>query len=511
MNGEPMEPTPLSRFLAKATRRALVALVLVALVGLFVFITSGFVIVDKGQAAVLIRKTGDELPSGQIIAAPGQRGIQADPLPEGWYWYNPYTWDFVYVDQVEIKQGEVGVKIRNFGADLRPGQIVAEDGQKGILKDKLGPGRYLINTLAYSVKKYPAVTIEAGHVGVVTRISDKLPANPNDWLVEEGERGVQKKTLGAGTYYPHPFYERIHSVDTRAHRFDMIQDKIIRFPSQDGFDITMEGTIEWYINPDRVAEVYVKYVDERDVMTCVVEDIILPSARAFSRIEGSKHLARDFIGGLTREKFQEEFLTGLKNSCARQGIVIQSALVRQITPPDAIARPIKDREIAIRMREMYTQEMERERQQKLLAMEQKMKDRKTQTTQAGADVSVAVTKAEQEKQVAIIEANRQLEVAQLQLTAAQNQAQAKVAEGRAKADVILFKNTAEAAGLKNAASAFGEGNTYVRYLMNQKLAPSMTYILSNTDGPFAEMLRRAIEGTRAAPTDKPAQSGPEKK
>ena len=31
--------------------------------------------------------------------------------------------------------------------------------------------------------------------------------------------------------------------------------------------------------------------------------------------------------------------------------MIQSALIRQITPPNAIAKPIKEREIAIRLRE----------------------------------------------------------------------------------------------------------------------------------------------------------------
>jgi hypothetical protein len=277
----------------------------------------------------------------------------------------------------------------------------------------------------------------------------------------------------------------------------MMSEKIIRFPSLDGFDITMEGTIEWYIDPLRVSEVYAKYVDERDMLTCITESIILPNARAYSRIEGSKHLARDFIGGITREKFQDEFLAGVKKSCQMQGVMIQSALIRQIAPPDAIAKPIKDREIAIRMRDMYEQQKERERQQKLLAMEEKMKDRKTFSTNSDADASVSITKATQEKEVAVIAAERELAVAQLQLQAAQNQAQAIVAAGKAKADVILFKNAAEAQGLKNAAAAFGDGNTYVRYLMNQKLAPSITYILSNTDGPFADMIRRVLEASKS--------------
>ena len=33
--------------------------------------------------------------------------------------------------------------------------------------------------------------------------------------------------------------------------------------------------------------------------------------------------------------------------------------------------------------------------------------------------------------------------------------------------------------------------------MNLRLAPSITYILSNTDGPFADMIRRVFEGKSA--------------
>ncbi len=466
------------------------------------FATCGMVVVENGKMAVLISKTGDDLPSGAIIAMPGQQGIQLDPLSEGWYWRNPYSWDWVIMDQIQIHAGKMGLKVRNFGKDLPAGAVLAGDDQKGILPDVLQPGTYPINPFAYRVKEYDAVTIEAGHVGVVTLMSGRDPKLPNEFLVEPGERGIQKLTIPPGTYLPNPFERRIISIDIRSHRFDMMSEKIIRFPSLDGFDIAMEGTIEWYIDPTRVAEVFTKYVDHRPIVTCIEQDIILPNTRAYSRIEGSKHLARDFIGGLTREKFQEEFLAGVKRSCQSQGIMIQSALVRQITPPDAIAKPIKDREIAIRMRELYEQQKERERQEKLLKMEEKMKDRKTLATLAGADVSVATTLAEQQKEVAIIEATRQLDVARLQFTAAKNQAEAKVAEGKAKADVIVFKNAAEASGLKNSALAFGNGHAYVRYLMNQKLAPSIQYILSNTDGPFAEILKRVLEAKQPVPEKK---------
>src|SRR5688572_22774327 len=100
-----------------------------------VFTTQGLVIVDNKKAAVLIRKTGDALASGEILATTdAQKGIQLTLLPEGWHWRNPYTWDWAYVDQVEIRPGELGVQTRNFGKSLEPGQIIALDGQKGVIQ-----------------------------------------------------------------------------------------------------------------------------------------------------------------------------------------------------------------------------------------------------------------------------------------------------------------------------------------------------------------------------------------
>ena len=73
------------------------------------FVISGMIVVENRRCAVLIRKTGDDLPSGEILATGDQKGIQAETLPEGWYWRNPYAWDHVIRDQTEIPPNKVGV------------------------------------------------------------------------------------------------------------------------------------------------------------------------------------------------------------------------------------------------------------------------------------------------------------------------------------------------------------------------------------------------------------------
>lgn len=469
-------------------------------IGMGIFFTKSFITVPEGKAMVLLRKTGIPLAPEQIITTnPKQQGIQLKMYPEGWHFLNPYTWEAKIVNKVEIPEGMLGVQIRLYGSQLPEGQVIAgEDAtnraQKGIVAAILRPGRYTINPYAYRVELHPKISIPSGHLGVVIRISGKEPQNPNRFMTESNERGVQKETLEEGDYYINPYIQKVVAVDTRAHKFDLHGTQGIEFPSKDGFKIVMDGTIEWYIDRSRVAEVFVKYVDGRaSVIVNVVEKIILPYARAFSRIEGSKYLARDFIDGRTRQQFQDDFLHGMKKECGSQGIIIRSTLVKNVVPPAGIVKPIMDREITIRLREKYTQQMEREKQQKQLSIQKTLQERAQQVNQAQADVAVAITKSEEDKQVAIIHAKKKLQYARLQLQAALNEAKIILAQGQAQAKVILLQNKANAEGMRDAVKAFGSGDAFVRYLFYQRLAGSFQSILSNTDGPFLHMFQDMVQ------------------
>lgn len=455
------------------------------------FIAKSFIDVPEGRAMVLIRKTGTNLPSGHIIATkPGTKGIQLKLYPEGWHFLNPYVWEAKIIRKIEVPEGKVGVVTRLFGTDLPRGQVIAGKGQKGILRKVLRPGRYALNPYAYQVRLYPKISVRPGHLGVVVMVSGNNPKNPNTFVTQPGERGVQAKTLEVGDYYINPFIRRIVPVDVRAHKSELSGRGSISFPSNDGFQITMDATIEWYINRDRVSDVFVKYVDTKNsVISNIIQKIILPYARSFSRLEGSNYLAREFIGGKTRQRFQEAFLKGMQKACAKQGVVIRSALIKNVVPPKAIVDPIKAREITVRKREQYIQQMEREKQQKKLSIEQAMQYRSTTLNQSQADVSVAITQASQIKEVAIINAKKKLRYAKLRLLAAKNLIRILLAQGSAKAKVIELQNKARAAGLRRSVQAFGSGDAFVRYLYYQRLASSFTHVLSNTNGPFLDIFK----------------------
>jgi regulator of protease activity HflC (stomatin/prohibitin superfamily) len=477
-------------------------LVLILLFVVLVFLFQCMIIVGDGKMAVLIKKTGktwnDKIGQSGLLVSPiiapseEYKGIQPKPLGEGWHFRNPYTWDHEIHPQTQIAEGSMGVLIRLSGKplDYEKSQVIGEQDQIGIVREVLKPGNYLLNPYEYTVEIHPAIKVPDGHRGVVTLMAGKMPKNPNAFLVEKNERGVSRETLPPGTYYENPYEKLITPVDLRSHRFDMSDKEKISFPSFDGFFITMEGNIEWRIDSTRVAEVYMKYKDERDLIPCIVEKTIMPNARALIRIDGSKHPAKDFIAGETREKLQEQFYSGLKVVCEKEGIQIMSARIARCTPPDEICNPIQAREIAIREREKYSQECDREKEQIVLQMETARRDFEVRKTKAETEVSVSKMNAMREKEVAIIQQQQQLEVAKKRLEAAKNEAAAILARATAEADVVRMQNKAEATAILDARTAFGTGKEYANFLILEKVASSIEYILANTDSPFLEVFRQ---------------------
>ncbi|RME04470.1 MAG: hypothetical protein D6805_02905 [Planctomycetota bacterium] len=461
-----------------------------------IYCYSGLIVVPPKHVAVLIHKTGEDLPNGQILALkPEQKGILKDVLAEGWYWYNPYSWDFEIHPQVEVPEGKVGLILKLFGKDLEEWQILSDGTQKGVLREVLKPGRYLnySNPYAYRIILKDAVTVPPGYRGVVVNMSGKIPKNTYDFLVGEGERGISRHTLEAGTHYVNPYVQKVIPVDVRWHLFKMIGEDSIRFPSKDGFEITMALSFEWAIDKNRLAEVYVKYVDERPVKECIVEKIVLPYVRSITRLEGSKYDAIAFFEKDRREFFRNKFNTELAALCREEGILIRSAQVRDVWPPAQIASIIQRKEEAKLKIGEFKSKQELALKEREYEKERKMKERKEWITKAKADQAVKIIEAQKRQEVAIIDAKRDLKLTKKEFVAAQNEALAIIREGIERAYGIYKRNEAEAAGLREAVESFGSGQLYVRYLVNQKLAPSIKYVLANTDGMFAHLLKSVLQ------------------
>ncbi|MBI3328550.1 MAG: hypothetical protein HYZ81_17845 [Nitrospinae bacterium] len=506
---------------------ALVSLLLVVAVlygGYFWFVRR--VAVGPDEVLVLLKKDGSRSTEGDQIVIPRPpdskdaaayaawervygdvNGILEEVYPPGTYFkFSPWDYEREVINikrTADVPIGKVGVVVKKSGHQLPPGQVLADEAkdQRGALGITLQPGRHYryANPYAYEIKQVDPVTIEPGNRGVVTVMAATPAKNPNQYLVEDGEQGVQRQTEPEGFRYFNPFAKRVTPISIRSHRFEMTGAEAIEFPSSDSFDIRLEGFVEWSIVPDRLPENYVKYSEGGELIPLLETTIILPYARSFSRLVGSQYNARDFISGDTKLKFQQEFESRLREACAVQGVEVLQALVRDIIPAEAIKDPINEREIAKERILQYEQQIKYAQTEAERVKQEETVKQNTAIGEGNKSVVTIEKQAQQDYEVALTQAQQKLAVGKLRLEAARKQADATVARGQAEANIILLKKKAEAEPLRQQIAAFGGGDAYARYFFYQKIAPSIKSILSNTEGPFADLFKQFAVPVPAGP------------
>lgn len=479
--------------------------------------------VGTGEMAILTVKTGLDITNGDEVAPSlDHKGSQAVFLMEGRYFmnpfekgprfFNPYDWDWDVIPQTTIPEGKLGVLISLVGedpgygeflgavekSDANAGNQIGTPIRKGIIPDVLIPGRYAINPNLFRLEIGEPVTIEAGHRGVVTNLAGRLPAMPNELLVEPGERGVQRNTLQEGTQQVNPYVTRISKVDCRSQRFNLAENKDMGFPSKDGFWVSLDGRIQFRVNPEKAAEVYVIYNEAENgdaIDEEIIRKVIMPNARSFCRLAGSAKLGKDFIEGETRMEFELSFQTEMREACEPLGIEIQEALITRINPPEQIAEPIQQRENSRLEEQKYQSQITQQEAEKKLAISKAKAIQAKELVEIEQEIIKFKTEAEREQQVAKTKAEEKLAVATLKLEAAQDEAAAITARGRATADVIGYENKADAAGWKRAVEAFdGNGDEYAQFVLYQKLASAYRRIMVNTaDSPIMRMFESVSE------------------
>ena len=457
-----------------------------------------------GEIAILMRKTGKDLPPDLILApGPGYKGIQEEVLPEGRFFRNPYTWHWKYARAMDIPAGKFGVLVRKTGKNLPSGEIIArDDSYKGIVRDVLGTGRHRINPYAYDLKIYDDITIKPGHVGVVTSLcgTDILSSPPEDgeprsasgeagFLVSEGEKGVLPTILKEGTHRLNPFLYSIMIVNIQSQRFELSGADAITFLTLDGFTVTAEGTLEFNLDVEKIALLSHEVGDMDDIL----QKIILPAARGFSRIEGSKKNATEFIVGESRQAFQNSLETYLKGVCAPWGVSLNSVLIRDIFAPQEIAGIIRERELAVQDGKKFEQQIVQAQSQAELGRQKALAAQNSAKVAAETARIQQKIQAEQKQAEAVIAAQTQLEIAETELKAAEAEATARLTEAEAERKVVEARTTAEADVLRQEVEVYENEADYVRAKLYEKAAPHIESVVTG-DSP-GEILGLPVKST----------------
>jgi hypothetical protein len=488
--------------------------------------------VPAGKFLVRVHRWGKNLPEGDLVAPDeSYKGVMLEVLGEGRQFLNPIFWGYEVHDMVYVPPDQCLVLIRKYGKQPEHGDILADEDERGIVRDVLREGSYRINPYAYDKQLIPAVKIGDHQVGVHTLKVGKDPRTlPRDdrrgrYAVPDGYRGVQQTTKRPGTYYLNPYVETITPVEVRSHRVEFTD---IEFPSRDGFILRPHVLVEYAVQPDMAPEVLVRLADEgllhqedrtpeEQQRNEILQKVILPYIRGFARIEGSNFNAKDFIVSTVakaddktinnREALQRALLAKVQPRCLELGIEVKSVNLADMVPPADLVKQISEREIA---------RVELDKNKILLTTYKAEQERKAieALKQQAADKVAAETRlkqaqiaADQGKEVELSRLKNELAIAQVRLETAREQAKKILTDGEAEAKVIQLQNEAEVAGLRKAVQGFTSAQNFAQYHVLLKLAPVLTEIFASDDSEFARIFATYMTAPVATPST-PTTTGP---
>jgi regulator of protease activity HflC (stomatin/prohibitin superfamily) len=491
--------------------------------------------VGPGETLIVINKWGRNLPEGEIIAPDDSyKGILLEPRREGRYFINPIFQTYERNERtklVEVPNGQCLVLTRLYGAPipedrLKAGDFLARDGERGVVKDVLLPGRYPINHYAYKWELVNAVVIKEDEVGVRTLKAGKDPSKLTEkqrnspYVVPEGYQGVQEKPV-YGTHYINPYVESIVPVNVAMHRVEFTD---IEFPSRDGFRLKPHVKVAYKVEPMHAPELFVTLTEqgvlpqkdstEQDqVKNPILQKVILPLIRGYVRIEGSKFEARDFFTSATdaanpkvqnaRERLATDVTEKVKPDCQKIGIVIEPISLAQIDPTEDLTEllsQIADRTRARNTRLTNTETIAQLKTQQGVLLKEAQKLRETALGDARTELNREQQKAEGALAAQEAKLKQDMENAQFALEAAQADAKATLSRGKADAELIQKKNDAEVSGLKTAIQGFPSADAYAQYQVMSKLAPALTEIFASDNSEFAKLFAAYMAPFKKEPT-----------
>ena len=453
-----------------------------------------------GKVGVVTSKVGKPLAPGEIIAPDkSYQGIWREVLTPGVHRLNPEGYKVDIVDAINIPFGYVGVVTSQTGKAAPAGKF-AKAGEKGVLQDILQPGLYYINPRAYQVNVIEIGMNQVsmtGETGGVIALKNRIEA-ASDTLDEMSSNTLNSQLQKRASLmrednsiaklpvqsFARKSSKRLNRAPAVARRRmmgavssaaattvpqtpDMVYSVggFVEFPSRDGFKILMDMTVEFELMPQHIARIYMLYGD----LPQVVSKIILPQILSVTRMKGSSYKAQDFIVGEGREIFQNNLRSELEQVLREKSIVVHNAIIRNVTIPANILKPIQEASLAVEQNLtnyslQETAKIEAELNLHTAMIEQKRREIEQETRKITAEIA-----AQQKQSVRLIAAEAELEVAQLQLKRSELDAARTKLKGETDVTVDFMRNNERALGVEMKAKALGASGVMADLMLVEKL------------------------------------------
>jgi hypothetical protein len=507
------------------------------------------VFVGPNQALVVVNKFGKALPPDLVVVPANDnkfKGVQEDVRGPGRYFINPVEYEWEVVPQLEVPAGDpakwdwdetgrlknpasapmIAVVSSKQGKNPPSDAEVVDQGFKGIQKEVLTPGTYKLNKYLYDWKLEPAVVVPPGSVGVVTRLTGDVgevasatlteirasttgpatqpnadpapPGVPSRLVVGPNQRGILKNVVQPGIYYVNPRAMKITIVPVGYDAISLEHPNTqIKFYSADGYLVEADFTVVWGRSPADAPNIVANIGSSEKVEA----NVIAPAMKAACQNEGAKYTARELIQGTTRSQFQDDLSKSLEDQVKNRNVHVLLALIRNIQIKDTAGKDQTEGLLSTIQRANIEIENEITNKQKTetatiranLEQARKMVDVAKETVTSDTGVKVANIMADAQKKAAEIDAQRDLDLAKIQLQIAELDAKRVQILGKADADVLKMKNDAEAQGAKLLVEALGSPQAYNKYIFAKNFQPQDLRLIFAGEGTFWTDLKSFTE------------------
>ncbi|MBL9030161.1 MAG: hypothetical protein JNM80_00460 [Phycisphaerae bacterium] len=421
--------------------------------------------VPSGSIGIVEAKDGKPLPPGQTVAPDwpldsaqkmldaryflttggGYRGTQATVLMPGKYRLNTELFRVRQAAMTEVLAGEVAVLKANYGKpasivvhSAAPGDdsgppdepvVLAAEGEMGIRQDVLGPGRYPVNTDAFSVTELWTTEMTAQF----TKGGSANPAGPGDstlqqQIAERERRRQQQGRLLTPSDKAASGVPPASSAAPTAHE-SALEEREITVRTNDGFSFPVDVRVAYRIKPEHAPIVVAKLGDDEGER---FRNVFNSAVRAIFRNNAESVRALDYVQQRSHQESQS--LKMLAEELSRFGVTVTAVRIGNVGDEATLGALLKtqtDREIA--KQELTTfQEQQRAAEQK-------------------RQLTRATQEAEEEKRLATATYAAKIaeETRKQKITEAEAEAQSTTIKAKAQADA--YRLIADQIGKSNAA------------------------------------------------------------
>ncbi len=362
-----------------------------------------------------------------LTAGKGKKGKQTSVLTPGKYRINTELFKIRPVKQTEVLAGEVAVLKANFG--VAPSQVIrgvagalepgmdgtnlpdekllklAKPGEMGIQADPLPPGKYPLNTEAFTVTE----------VWTTQMIAQFTEAS---WgIATSNQTGITQQQSASNAKMTHD---------------PVLEERAITVRTSDGFTFPVDVRVEYVIEPQNAAIVVAKLGDDEGAR---FRNALNSAVRAIFRNNAEGVRALDYVQQRSHQESQS--LSALTKQMSRFGITVTAVRIGNVGDEKTLGALLKtqtDREIAKQEQQTFQEQQKAAEQKKSLARVTQESEEEKKLATAAYSVKIA----EEAQKQKIVEAKAEAESTKIKATA-QSDAYRLIAEQIGKSNAALVE------------------------------------------------------------------------